>query len=184
MGYALAGAFADLGLDVTLISGPVSLATPPQVRRLDVISADDMCESVLRELPAHDALIMVAAVADWRPKVISTEKLKKHTMQPTIELERTRDILKTVHPLKEDRLFVGFAAETEALIEHAREKMASKELDGIIANDVGAAETGMASDLNAVTALPREGEPLTLQIETKNALAPKLAEWILALASA
>jgi len=111
MGFAVAQAAVERGHTVTLVAGPVALPTPEHVFRVDVVSALDMLAAVRRLLPYQHALVMCAAVADWRPKTQSGVKLKKTEMPPVIELEPNPDILKTLHPFKENRSFVGFAAE-------------------------------------------------------------------------
>ncbi|NLL83199.1 MAG: phosphopantothenoylcysteine decarboxylase [Lentisphaerae bacterium] len=164
MGFAIAASAIAHGHQVTLIAGPVSLATPEGALRIDVISALDMLDAVRCELPSADVLIMSAAVADWRPKEASTTKLKKSTMAPTIELLPNPDILLTLKPSKENRLFVGFAAETGDPLAEAKRKLTAKGLDMMVANDVSRPDAGFAVDTNLVTLLypnaPAEHLPL------------------------
>ena len=164
MGFALAQAAAEAGHDVTLIAGPVALPTPPAVRRVDVLTARDMLAAVQRELPQADVLIASAAVADWRPETCSPAKLKKNQMSGVIRLVPNPDILKTIHPQKGSRTFVGFAAETGEPDAEAARKLREKGLDLIVANDVTAPGAGFAHDTNRVTLLYPDGrrEPLPL----------------------
>lgn len=138
-GYAIAAALADLGADVTLVSGPTNLAAPAGVTRIGVESAREMLDACTQALPA-DAAIMVAAVADWRPSRPADEKIKKDKSgaPPAIALEETPDILATLSKpgKKRPRLVIGFAAETENVEAHARAKIAKKGCDWIVANDV------------------------------------------------
>ena len=134
-GFAIAAAAAEAGARVTLVAGPVALATPPSVERVDVETAEQMADSVMASLPA-DAAILVAAVADWRVEP-STTKLKKEDGPPKLDFVRTRDILAELgrHPDR-PRLMVGFAAETERVVANAVAKRSAKRADWIIANDV------------------------------------------------
>ncbi len=160
MGYALAAAAARRGAQVVLVSGPVQIATPPGVQRIDVRSAAQMREAVLGALPA-DIYIGAAAVADYTPRQVSPQKLKKtpgsHTL--VLELVRTADILAEVAAQENAlKLVVGFAAETHDVEKYARGKLADKHLDLIIANQVGIAGGGFESDQNAATAYWAEGQ--------------------------
>lgn len=136
-GFAIAEALAQAGADVTLVSGPVSLATPAHVRRIDVVTAREMLEACLDVLPV-DGMIAVAAVSDWRPEAEEAEKLKKgqHDLS-MLKLVENPDILAIIsHHEKRPPLVVGFAAETENLLGHAREKRVKKGCDWLLANDV------------------------------------------------
>ena len=160
MGYALAAAAARRGAQVVLVSGPVQIATPPGVQRIDVRTAAQMREAVLGALPA-DIYIGAAAVADYTPRQVSPQKLKKtpgsHTL--VLELVRTADILAEVAAQENAlKLVVGFAAETHDVEKYARGKLADKHLDLIIANQVGIAGGGFESDQNAATAYWAEGQ--------------------------
>ena len=134
-GFAIAAAAEELGARVTLISGPVSLETPPDVKRVDVETAEQMAEAVMAALPA-DVAILVAAVADWRVEASPT-KLKKGDGPPKLKFVPTRDILAEVsaHPQR-PRLVIGFAAETDRVVENAIAKQVAKGADWIVANDV------------------------------------------------
>jgi len=156
MGFALAQAAAAMGAQVELVAGPVALATPAGVRRVDVRSAVQMREAVLGALPA-DAYIGAAAVADYMPAQAQPHKIKKSAEALVLELVRTPDILAEVaaHP-RRPRCVVGFAAETRELEANARAKLEGKQLDLVAANDVGRAGTGFDSDRNALVVLSRE----------------------------
>ena len=162
-GFALAAAAAVAGADVTLVAGPVDLATPAGVRRIDVISARDMAAAVDAALPA-DIAIMVAAVADWRPADAAPTKRKKDGSGavPPLDLVENPDILATLgHGPRRPRLLIGFAAETDQVLDHARAKLARKGADWIIANDVsgdvmgGSANTVHIIHADGIDSLPR-----------------------------
>ena len=158
MGYALAQAAADAGAVTTLVSGPVSLSTPEHVKRLDVISAQDMLDRSLESLPACDIFIACAAVADYRPAQHQAEKIKKGEEHSTLALVRNPDIIATVASHSDNIFAVGFAAETQDVLSYARDKMERKGLDLIVANDVSEQSIGFNSDENAVTLIWREGQ--------------------------
>ena len=149
MGYAIAAAARDRGAEVVLISGPTELPRPSGVEVIEAISASDMYAAVRSALPA-DSLIMAAAVADYTPVERAEGKIKKGDGKLILELERTDDILKSVPDVK---VKVGFAAESEDLIENAKRKLIEKKLDFIVANDVG----GFGSEENRVTIIDRAG---------------------------
>jgi phosphopantothenoylcysteine decarboxylase/phosphopantothenate--cysteine ligase len=153
MGFALATALVEAGASVTLISGPVSLPTPDRVKRVDVISALDMHAAVMSQVQDCDIFLSVAAVADYRCQQIATQKIAKSSSTLTIELERNPDIVAEVAALKHKPFVIGFAAETEDLVTHAKQKMLRKKLDMIIANQVGGNDSGIGSDDNAVSVL-------------------------------
>nr|WP_244667297.1 bifunctional phosphopantothenoylcysteine decarboxylase/phosphopantothenate--cysteine ligase CoaBC [Xanthomonas sp. D-109] len=158
MGYALAAAAARQGAEVVLVSGPVHLSTPDGVQRIDVRSAAQMREAVLGALPA-DIYIGTAAVADYTPKQVAAQKIKKSGETLTLELTRTPDILAEVAAQTQAlKLVVGFAAETHDIERYARGKLADKHLDLIVANRVGVAGNGFESDQNAATAYWQDGE--------------------------
>ncbi len=151
-GFAIAGALADLGARVTLIAGPVTLATPPGVDRIDVVSAQDMADAVTAALPV-DAAVMVAAVADWRVEA-APQKVKKGEIPPVLALAENIDILATLaRSPQRPFLVVGFAAETERVVEHAVAKRIRKGADWIVANDVsGDVFGGDANTIHLATA--------------------------------
>lgn len=170
-GFALAQAALDLGAQVTLISAPVSLAAPYGAQRVEVESAAQMLDAVLAALDGADALLMAAAVADFRPAKPATQKIKKESGVPRIDLEPTADILKAVAQAKEKsgwpRLTLGFAAETQALLHNAQAKLQAKALDMIVANDISAADAGFAVDTNRVTVLYADGRVEALEKMSK-----------------
>jgi phosphopantothenoylcysteine decarboxylase/phosphopantothenate--cysteine ligase len=179
MGFAIAEAAARAGYDVTLVAGPVTLPTPKGVTRVDIESARDLLAAVEKALPEADIYISTAAIADWRPETYSPTKLKKATMEGVIRLVPNPDVLKTIRPLKGNRLFVGFAAETGEPTQEATRKMREKGLDMIVANDVTAPGAGFAVDTNRVTLLFPDLTQETLPLMTKRALATTLIERIL-----
>ena len=158
MGFAIAAAAARRGAQVVLVSGPVALATPPDVTRIDVRSAAQMHAAVLAALPA-DVYVGAAAVADYTPKQVAAGKIKKHGGRLTVELVRTADILADVaaHP-RRPALVVGFAAETDDVAANARTKLAGKRIDLIAANRVGVADSGFESDHNVLVVYWASGE--------------------------
>ena len=178
MGFAIAAAAAAAGHAVTLVAGPVELATPPGVARVDVVSARDMLAAVADRLPEAEVLIMCAAVADWRPRATSAVKLKKRAMAATLELEPNPDILATLRPLKGGRIFVGFAAETGDPLPEARRKLADKGLDLIVANDVSQPDAGFAVETNRVTLVPRTGPAEALPLMSKRDVAAHIVAWV------
>ena len=160
MGFALAAAAVARGAQVVLVAGPVALATPPGLQRIDVRSAAQMQRAVLDALPA-DLYIGAAAVADFSPRAVAAHKLKKTAGTDVLRLElvRTPDILATVatHPQR-PRLVIGFAAETHDLARYARDKLRDKQVDLILANPVGAPGQGFESDDNTLSAFATDGE--------------------------
>ena len=179
-GYAIAAAAAQAGAQVTLVSGPVSLATPPGVSRIDVESAEQMAAAVRAALPA-DVAIMVAAVADWRVQGVAGEKIKKRgSAPPVLRLAENTDILAslaggTLRP----KLVIGFAAETQKVLDHAREKRKRKGADWIVANDVSgpSGQSVMGGDANTVHIVTSEGVE-SLPLMAKDAVAAALVERI------
>ena len=173
MGYALAQAAADAGARTTLVSGPVHLATPDHVRRIDVQSAEDMLRECLALTAECDIFIACAAVADYRPAAPAGQKIKKGAATITLELQRNPDILATVSAAAGAPFTVGFAAETTDVLTYARGKLESKGLDMIVANDVSNAAIGFNSEQNAVTVLWRNGSRV-LEQASKAAIARDL----------
>ena len=169
MGYALAEAARDRGADVVLVSGQVALTPPPGMTVVKIVSAADMAEAVFAEFPETDVLIMAAAVADYRPKTVADQKIKKSGGGMTIELERTTDILGTLADKKTHQFVCGFSMETENLIENSRKKLVKKKLDMIAANSIRDEGAGFAHDTNKVTVITQEDLcdlPLTSKAET------------------
>lgn len=157
MGYAVAAAAAEAGADVLLISGPVSLATPARVRRIDVESAAEMYAAVMNEIARTDIFISVAAVADYRPESIALQKLKKSAATMSLELIPNPDILAAVAALPDAPFTVGFAAETQAIEVNARDKLRTKNIDMIAANAVGQ-QQGFDCEDNALHVIWEQGE--------------------------
>ena len=152
MGYAIAQAAAEAGAKVILISGPTALTTPPRVERIDVRSAQQMFDTVMQHVTDCDIFISTAAVADYRPVQVADQKIKKTNDTLTLKLQRNPDILAEVAALQDGPFTVGFAAETENLEQHAREKLKRKGLDMIAANLVGE-NTAFEADENALLIL-------------------------------
>jgi len=178
MGYALARVAARRGHVVTLISGPVALRPPAKVSFVGVMTADEMLAVVKRHLSNSDALIMAAAVADWRPRRVSTQKIKKTKGPQVLRLEPTPDILKQLRSKKGRRVFIGFAAETERILSGARRKLAGKGLDLIVANDVSRPDAGFEVDTNQVTLMDSSGGVQTLPLMTKMRVAARILDWL------
>jgi phosphopantothenoylcysteine decarboxylase/phosphopantothenate--cysteine ligase len=161
MGYALAQAAADAGAEVILVSGPVSLPNPARVRRIDVQSAQDMLTAVQAEINDTDLFIACAAVADYRVNQIASQKIKKTDETLSLELVRNPDILEIVGQMDERPFCVGFAAESEKVLEHARAKLQRKNIDLIIANDISREDIGFGKDENEVVLItPTEDTPI------------------------
>jgi len=177
MGYALADAAARLGAEVTLVSGPTHLSVPGGVKVVRVESAAEMFASVTQLAPHVDVVLMAAAVADWTPKHPDKHKRSKHEKTSlSLELTRTQDILSYLGRHRHGgQILVGFAAETEAIVEKARRKLEAKNVDFIVANDVSQAAE---SDLNAVTLLARNGDEQVFPSQPKRTLAAQLLQAI------
>ena len=179
-GYALAQAALEAGAQVTLITSPTALTPPVGAHVVKVETAKQMMDAVLHELPEYDALIMAAAVADFRPKKVAENKIKKEGGVPQIELEATEDILKAVADLqpglKRRRVVVGFAAESQSLLENAANKLQSKKLDLIAANDISAGDAGFSVETNRVTLLFADGRTESLSLMSKTEVAGIIIE--------
>jgi len=155
MGYALAESALRRGARVLLVSGPTSLTAPGAAEITRVESAEEMRDAVLKLLPQSTIVIKTAAVSDYRPKTVSDQKIKRKSPL-SLELEATPDILKELSLKKGSQIIVGFAAETENVLENARQKLVSKNLDAIVVNDVSREGIGFDSDRNAVTIISRD----------------------------
>lgn len=175
MGYALAAAAAALGAEVTLISGPVQLATPAGVKRIDITTAEQMYVSSMQQAPQSDIFIGCAAVADFRVATLASQKIKKTADHDglTLQLVKNPDIIASVAALTTQRPFtVGFAAETEKVADYARQKLQKKNLDLICANDVSDPTLGFNSEQNAITVYSKTAEfPLGQRSKTELAQA-------------
>ncbi|EGV52067.1 bifunctional phosphopantothenoylcysteine decarboxylase/phosphopantothenate--cysteine ligase CoaBC [Candidatus Endoriftia persephone] len=179
MGFALAAALRRLGAEVVLVAGPVALATPAGVQRIDVETAQEMQLAVSEQLAGCDIFVGVAAVADYRPREMAQQKIKKQQTVMTLELERNPDILADVAAAEDPPFTVGFAAETQNVKAYAEEKRRAKRIDLIAANRVAAAEGGFERDENALTLLWEGGGeslPMMLKSELAARLAARIAE--------
>ena len=177
MGYALAEAAANMGAQVTLVSGPTNLAEPMWTKRIPVTSAQQMLQAVEQASSENDIFISCAAVADYKVKDVAAEKIKKSSHQMSIQLERNPDILATIAQQVKKPFCVGFAAETNNVVEYATGKMQRKNLDMIIANDVSDSDIGFNSNQNAVTVLWPDGQQAFAQMD-KSELAQQLIQLI------
>lgn len=178
MGYALAEAALRRGAQVTLITGPTSLVPPPGAEVVRVRRAQEMYEAVLRHVEAATIVIKAAAVADYRPASTQPTKLKKGTARLLLELEPTTDILAELGKRKGSRILVGFAAETENLIENGREKLQRKNLDLIVVNDVSREDAGFGSDFNAALLIDRSGSVVELPLMSKREMAERILDHV------
>jgi len=181
MGYALAQAAARRGARVILISGPTRLDPPQGVEFVSVRSTEQMHRAVLEHFPRATALIMAAAVADYRPVAPQTKKMKKTGERITLELESTPDILADVGRDKGERIIIGFAAETNNVAEHARAKLESKQADLIVANDVTAEGAGFDHDTNIITLYARDGSEQAFPRMPKIDAAHRILDQLLAM---
>ena len=178
MGYAIAKTAALRGADVTLVSGPAEVEPPMFVNFVPVVTAKDMFEAVTGRSDEMDAVIKAAAVADYRPKFVNTEKTKKKDGDMAIELERTDDILKWLGEHKKDSQFLcGFSMETEHMLENSRAKLKKKNLDMIVANNLKVAGAGFGTDTNVVTMI-RENKETELPIMSKEEVAGAILDEI------
>jgi phosphopantothenoylcysteine decarboxylase/phosphopantothenate--cysteine ligase len=184
MGFAVARAARLRGAPVILVSGPSALPAPYGVKFIPVRTAAEMREAVLGSLAGVSVLVMAAAVSDYRPKVTSPEKIKKSQAELTLPLELNPDILREAGQRKEKRLLIGFAAETESLLANARKKLAEKNLDLIVANDVSLPGAGFAVDTNIVKLIDRSGKIEELPLMDKEDLADRVLDRVLLLRSA
>lgn len=174
MGYALARVARMRGANVTLVTGKTSLEKPVGVTCVDIVSAADMYEAVISRVEEQDIIIKAAAVADYRPLNISDQKMKKKDEELIVELERTRDIIKTIGDNKSEKLFLcGFSMETENMLENSREKLAKKNLDMVIANNLKEAGAGFGVDTNVVTIITKN-QWKTLPLMSKVGAANKI----------
>ena len=178
MGYAIAKTAALRGADVTLVSGPAEVEPPMFVNYVPVVTAKDMFEAVTSRSDEMDAVIKAAAVADYRPKFVNTEKTKKKDGDMAIELERTDDILKWLGEHKKESQFLcGFSMETEHMLENSRAKLKKKNLDMIVANNLKVAGAGFGTDTNVVTMI-RENKETELPIMSKEEVAGAILDEI------
>jgi phosphopantothenoylcysteine decarboxylase/phosphopantothenate--cysteine ligase len=181
MGYALAEAARDYGASVKLISAPTCLPTPYGIESVDVRTAAEMRRSVLEAFQETDILIMAAAVADYRPRSPAEQKIKKDEGDLLLPLERTEDILGAVGERRSEddgKMVVGFAAETEDLVENARTKLRQKNLDLIAANDVSASDSGFGTETNRIALLTPDGGTRALPLMHKFEVAEHILDFV------
>jgi len=179
MGYALARVARRRGAEVTLVTGPTELPAPEGVRTLRVETAAEMGAALAAEFPRATALIMAAAVADYRCRQPAAEKIKKRGPVMTLELERTADLLRALAARKGERVVIGFAAETGNPLAEARRKLREKQLDLVVANDVTAPGAGFGADTNLVH-LVGDGWTEALPLLPKDAVAGRILDWLAA----
>ena len=180
-GFAIARALVHRGAEVTLVSGPTDIHPPRNVRFRETMTAEQMAQAVLQEFEQADILIKTAAVADYRPKVVAREKTKKGSGSIMVEMEKTTDILSELAHRKGSRVIVGFAAETNNVIENAMVKLKSKNLDMIIANDVSCRDIGFGTDKNRVKIISSNGSIEDLPEMEKFDIAHKILDKLAAL---
>jgi len=176
MGYSLAEAAVERGADVTLISGPTNLCPPKGVRLIKINTTLDMYNAVMKNYINQHIIIKSAAVADYRPETVSTSKIKKNEGNLTLTLVRNPDILKELGCLKEDRVLVGFAAESDNVIENAKGKINRKNLDFIVANDITEEGAGFGTDTNIVNIIDKNGEIEKVEKSSKIEIAHRILD--------
>lgn len=182
MGFALAQVIQDLGADVTLISGPSALPTPSFVKRIDITSAQELFEACDQHFHDADIVIMSAAVADYRPKTIANDKIKKDDSELSLVLEKTTDVLKALGEKKRPgQLLVGFALETSNEKENAKQKIKRKNLDFIVLNSLRDPGAGFAGDQNKITIIDRDGKERSFELKSKLEVAKDITNEILSL---
>jgi phosphopantothenoylcysteine decarboxylase/phosphopantothenate--cysteine ligase len=183
MGVALAKAASERGAEVVLVAGTVSVELPENVKIVRGVSAEEMHRAVFDEIENATVFIAAAAVADYRPKKRVTEKIKKKNANFILEFEKTPDILADVSAKRhENLLVVGFAAETENVLEHAGQKLTAKNLDLIVANDVSRSDSGFGTDTNQITILSKNKiKPLALPLVSKYEAAHKILDEVIKL---
>ncbi|HKR23595.1 MAG TPA: bifunctional phosphopantothenoylcysteine decarboxylase/phosphopantothenate--cysteine ligase CoaBC [Pyrinomonadaceae bacterium] len=168
MGFALAEAALKRGAEVTVVRGITTVAPPPGVRVIKALSAEEMAQAVAHEAPNASVFIGAAAIADYRPTQRAAEKIKKSEDTLTLTLERTPDVLSQVAATRSNgMLVVGFAAETENVLDNAVDKLKRKNLDAIVANDVSRADSGFDTTTNAITIITKDSEPVALPVMSK-----------------
>jgi phosphopantothenoylcysteine decarboxylase/phosphopantothenate--cysteine ligase len=184
MGFAIAAAAAQRGADVTLVSGPVSLRTPRNTKRVDVVTAAEMQVAVEREFGSADLVIMAAAVGDFAPAEQSTSKLKRDDLEGdrlSIEFLKNPDILKSIGQRKRHQVLVGFALETDNDLANARKKLAAKNLDAVVLNNPTVPGAGFGTDTNLVTVVTAKGDVETLPLQPKTHIAHEILNRIVPL---
>jgi phosphopantothenoylcysteine decarboxylase/phosphopantothenate--cysteine ligase len=178
MGYAIAKEAKYRGAEVVLISGPTNEEDPYGVRVIDVVTNQEMFEVILKEFDDADIVIKSAAVADYKANEYSFQKIKKGDGDLEIRLVRDTDILMNLGQMKQKQILVGFAAESQNVVENARGKLKKKNLDYILANDITLEDTGFASPDNKVTIVTKKGEEISLDKMSKREVARNLFDFI------
>jgi len=178
MGYAIAEEARDRGAEVVLVSGPTSIKAPIGVKIIKVETNEEMLKAVKAEFDTSDIVVKSAAVSDYKPKTYSDKKIKKGPGNLNIELERDNDILKELGTLKKHQILVGFAAESNDVIENAHIKLKKKNLDYIVANNITESNAGFGSD-NRVTVINRDGKEISLDNMSKRLVGHELFNMIL-----
>ena len=181
MGYAIARAAEHRGAEVTLVTGPTALEDPPGVTVIRIETAREMAQAVFERMDTADIIIKSAAVSDYRPAETAPHKIKKNAERMTLTLERNTDILFELGRRKKNQVLVGFAAETQSLVENARAKLAAKNLDMIVGNLVNQPGTGFGTDTNRVTFFFRDGAREELAEMDKGLVAHTLLDRVLSL---
>ncbi len=179
MGYAIAEEARDRGAEVVLVSGPTSIKAPLGVKIIKVETNEEMLNAVKAEFDTSDIVVKSAAVSDYKPKTYSDKKIKKGPGNLNIELERDNDILKELGTLKKHQILVGFAAESNDVIENAHIKLKKKNLDYIVANNITESNAGFGSDTNRVTVINRDGKEISLDNMSKRLVGHELFNMIL-----
>jgi len=181
MGYAVAEAARRRGANVTLIAGPTSLTAPAGVALTRITTAAEMRDAVMRALPRHQIVIKAAAVADFAPVAVAEQKIKKTAADElTLKLIKNPDILAEIGAADARPFIVAFAAETDAVEEHAREKLVRKNADLIVANDVADGSIGFDSDQNEVLVIARDGSSTRLARADKSVIADRILDLVVA----
>lgn len=179
MGFAIAEAAANMGAEVTLVAGAVNLETSNKnINRIDVTTAAEMFETMHQQFQLNDIVIKAAAVADYRPKQIYDEKMKKQSNDWEVEMERTKDILQSLGDSKQDQFLVGFAAETSNALQHGIKKLQKKHLDAIVINNVSVDGAGFGGDTNIATYVNKSQQPEEISLTSKYEVANQLMAFI------
>jgi phosphopantothenoylcysteine decarboxylase/phosphopantothenate--cysteine ligase len=181
MGYALARVARDRGAKVILISGPTALTPPGGITFIRATSAADLHRAVMEQIDAAQVVVMAAAVSDFRPTAVSDRKIKKEDAPDTLVLERTADILQLLGDMPRKRVLVGFAAETDNVLDNASRKLRAKNLDMIVVNDLLTSGAGFGSDTNVVTIIDRAGRTTRLPLMDKAEVASHVLDKVLEL---
>ncbi|APM38736.1 bifunctional phosphopantothenoylcysteine decarboxylase/phosphopantothenate--cysteine ligase CoaBC [Clostridium kluyveri] len=179
MGYAVAEEARDRGAEVTLISGPTNIEVPFGVNFIGVSTNEEMLNAVLKDFDKQDIIVKAAAVCDYKPKIYSDKKIKKNENEFLLPLVKDIDILKRLGQLKDKQILVGFAAESNDLLENAEKKLKAKNLDYIVANDITGSDIGFSSDDNKVTILFNNGDKVSLDKMNKRQVARRIFDIIM-----